>query len=354
MPAQERTEQPTPKRRADARTRGQVARSADVGAAIALLGGFVVLAATAPWVFGRLRETLASGLTLGGAPELSASSVAAIARDALVAIGLASAPVLGAAALLGIAGNVAQVGLRLTPQGLKPSFSRISPVAGAKRLLGPRAVAEFAKNLAKLGAIGAIAFLAVRAEWDAILSLSWGEPGVLLAFTAALAAGVGLKIGAALGLIALADYGWQRRRHRKELMMTRQEVKEESKQTDMNPLLRGRLKQAQRAAARGRMLLDVPGADVVVTNPTHFAVALRYVESEGTPKVVAKGRDIVAAKIREIAHASRVPRVENPPLARALYRSVEVGAEIPEDLFAAVAEVLAFVYRLENRRPRVA
>jgi flagellar biosynthetic protein FlhB len=350
VPAQERTEQPTQKRREESRRKGQVARTPDAAAAIALLGGFGILAVTGPWMLRRLEETLARGLTLPGRPELTVPVVADVARNALLAIALVSGPVLAAALIFGVLGNVAQVRLRLTPQALKPTFSRIDPVAGAKRLFGAAAAMEFVKNAAKLAAIGGIAFLSVRSEWDRVLLLAGTGPEELLVVTAKLAFAVSLKIGAALAVIALADYAWQRRRLRKQLMMTKQEVKEEAKQTDMSPLLRGRIKQAQRSATRVRMLSAVAAADVVVLNPTHYAVALSYREDQGAPRVVAKGRDLVAARIRELATDNDVPRVENPPLARALYRTVEVGHEIPEELFAAVAEVLAFVYRLQNRR----
>jgi flagellar biosynthetic protein FlhB len=251
--------------------------------------------------------------------------------------------------LAGLVGGVAQVGFRPTAPTLKPDFRRISPAAGLKRLVGVNSVFEALKAVAKVAVVGAVAALALLPGLTGLAS----DVGISALGLGALSAGKAFEVAQhaafAYLLIGLIDYAWRRRRHEKQLMMSKQQVKDETRQEGISAEVRSALRRRQMQAARARMMAAVPNADVVVTNPTHFAVALTYDGTRTAPEVVAKGQDLVAAQIRRIAEVHDVPIVADPPLARALHASVEIGQVIPEELYAAVARVLAFVYRLAGR-----
>ncbi len=262
---------------------------------------------------------------------------------------LAVAPIAGGCVLAGLIGGVAQVGFRPTPQVLKPDFRRINPASGLRNLVGPNAIFEAFKTVAKLGVVGAVAALALLPGLTSLAADVGISPAGLGALSGRSALAVAQRAAFAYLLVGVIDYAWKRYRHEKQLMMTKQEVKDENRQYGISPEIRAALRRRQMQAARARMMAAVPDADVVVTNPTHFAVALRYDGSRTAPEVVAKGQDLVAAQIRRIAEEHGVPVVSDPPLARALHASVEIGQIIPEELYAAVARVLAFVYRLAGR-----
>jgi flagellar biosynthetic protein FlhB len=250
---------------------------------------------------------------------------------------------------VGVASNLAQVGFLLTLTPLKPDFSRVNPLEGFKRLFSRRSLVELVKSLAKLTIIGFVIYrvLSGRVEMLMALPLIPWPASIFLVMGAVFDAGI-WAAAVLLGL-ALVDYGYQRFAFEQQIRMSREEIKEEFKQTEGNPVIRQRVRQLQRAVAQRRMMQAVPKADVVITNPTHYAVALQYdAKSMRAPRVVAKGQDLIAQQIRRIAQEHDVPLMENKPLAQALYKACEVGAEIPGDLYAAVAELLAFVYRLRT------
>jgi flagellar biosynthetic protein FlhB len=246
--------------------------------------------------------------------------------------------------------NGAQVGFRIAPEALQPKFDKFNLSKGFKRLFSSRSAVELIRDVLKLAIIGTVAWFAVRAEMEGFISLSESDTATILSFTAWTIFRVGIKIIIALLVLSLADFAFQKFDFERSIRMTRHEIKEEYRQQEGSPQMRSRIRQVQRELARMRMAKEVPHADVVITNPTTLACALKY-DSEimGAPVLVAKGARLIAEKIKEIAREANIPIVENKPLARALYASVEVGSPIPADLYKAAAEVLAYVYRLRGQ-----
>jgi flagellar biosynthetic protein FlhB len=262
-------------------------------------------------------------------------------------------PVLGATFVAALAAPIVIGGWNFSGQALVPQFSRLNPVAGFGRMWSSRGLVELGKGLAKDGVIGVIAWVLLKGLTPQLMGLTSEPLRQAIGHSAELAGYSLLVLACGLAVIAAVDVPFQLWQHARDLRMTRQEVREEYKESEGSPETRGRIREAQRALARGRMLHDVPKADVIVTNPTHYAVALRYDENKNrAPIVVAKGTELLALKIREIATESGVPIVEAPPLARALYKSVELGREVPAALYVTVAQVLTYVYQLRAARER--
>jgi len=262
-------------------------------------------------------------------------------------------PVLGATFVAALAAPIVIGGWNFSGQALVPQFSRLNPVAGFGRMWSSRGLVELGKGLAKVGVIGVIAWVLLKGLTPQLMGLTSEPLRQAIGHSAELAGYSLLVLACGLAVIAAVDVPFQLWQHARDLRMTRQEVREEYKESEGSPETRGRIREAQRALARGRMLHDVPKADVIVTNPTHYAVALRYDENKNrAPIVVAKGTELLALKIREIATESGVPIVEAPPLARALYKSVELGREVPAALYVTVAQVLTYVYQLRAARER--
>ena len=259
-------------------------------------------------------------------------------------------PIAGACVAAALIGGAVQVGGRPTPQALRPDFRRINPVTGMRNLLGPNLIFEALKAIAKVAVVGAVAALALLPGLRSLASIVGVTPGALAAIAGHTALGVAQRAALAYVLIGVLDYGWKRWRHERQLRMTKQELRDEVRQYGVSAEVKAALRRRQMQIARARMMAAVPDADVVVTNPTHFAVALRYDGSRTAPEVVAKGQDLVALQIKRIAEENDVPVLSDPPLARSLHGSTEVGQLIPEELYAAVAKVLAFVYRMAGRR----
>jgi flagellar biosynthetic protein FlhB len=352
MPADqgEKTEPATPRRRMEARSKGQVPRSHELAVAVMLLGGIIVLDWLGPLLWQKLLQNTRMGLTLDGPP--TADDLGRL----FVEMGLNVAPVLGPIVLLvmlvGVAVLLGQVGWLFTWQPLMPTLSRLNPVNGVKRLVSPRSAVTAAINLAKLIVVATVAYLTVHAEAAAILFSSNLDGPQAFALGAALCAKLVYRLAAILLLLALIDYAYQRYRHERDLRMTKEEVKDELRSMEGDPVIKRRRRQVQMQLAMQRLRRDVPQADVVVTNPTHLAIALRYRPDEmPAPKVVAKGADYVAVRIRQLARELGIPIVERKPLARALYEVVEVGQYIPERFYRAIAEILAYVYELTGRSP---
>jgi flagellar biosynthetic protein FlhB len=287
-----------------------------------------------------------------GTRELTAATTATMMMEVSGAALLAVVPVTAAAAAAGTLGGLLQTGLAVSPNVMSPDFSRIDPMAGARRIFSRRALIEMVKAIAKVGVVGYLVFQGSRGDLVRLMSL--GEMPIAEAGRAALSLAAGMAMRAAFALLAIGvfDYLYQFYEFEMGLRMSKQEVKEETKETEGRPEVRSKIRERQRLLARKRMMAAVPKADVVIANPTHFAVALHYNPAKfAAPVCLARGADLLALKIREIARRHGVPIVENPPLAQALYRSVDVGHAIPSDLYRAVAEVLAFVYRLKGRMP---
>jgi flagellar biosynthetic protein FlhB len=346
-----KTEKPTPKRRKEARSKGDVGKSADASSAISLAAALIALFISAPAAFHRLQATVSSGLARSGNPGVVANGgFGSLGMDAMRTVAYVVAPIAFAALAAGVAANVVQVGVKVTPQAMKPSFKRVNPLAGAKRLFGTQGAVNAVKAVAKIGAIGTAAFVALWPALPALGPLVGLEPANLPGRVGGMLQHVAIAAVGAFLVIGVLDWVWQRRKHEQGLKMTKSEIKQEARQSEVAPEVRGAIRRRQGELARKRMLSAVPTADVVVTNPTHYAVALRYEPSLLAPEVVAKGADLVAEAIRRVAREHGVPVIESPPLARSLYAQVDLGALIPEELFAAVAEILAFVYRQAARK----
>jgi flagellar biosynthetic protein FlhB len=352
MAREERTEKATAKHRQRAREKGQVARSPDLSGSLVLIAGLLALSAMGPKIVESgavtFRETLRDIAT--PARATSAAGLSELMHTALTTIVLAVAPVAGACLLAGLLGGVAQVGFKPTAQALKLDFRRINPSSGARNLFGPNAIFEAIKAIAKVAVVGLVASLAVLPGLTT-LAAKVGMPAHALGeLMGERALSIAQHAAFAYLVIGLLDYAWRRRRHEKQLRMTKQEVKDETRQYGISGEVKNAQRRRQMQAARARMMAAVPKADVVVTNPTHYAVALLYDGSHTAPLLVAKGKDLIAAQIRRVAEENDVPVIADPPLARALHSSTEIGQMIPQELYAAVAQVLAFVYRMAGRR----
>ncbi|MDI3269585.1 MAG: flagellar biosynthesis protein FlhB [Bacillota bacterium] len=340
----------TPRRRQEARRRGEVARSADLSAALSLLAGLLFLKALGGPFVPRYVEWARSFWSRPGSSEWTAEGVRDLLSQGLW-MGLQLLLPLGIGLLaVALLGGVAQVGLHLSESGLTPQFSRIDPLKGIQRMFSTRSLVELGKGLLKMIFLGGLAYSFLRRLSD-LLPL-WLQAGPVAAAgqVAQETYGLVLRLGGAYLLVAALDYAYQRYSLEQRLRMTTREMKDEMRQTEGDPQVRMRIRRRQREMAMRRMLLDVKTADVVVVNPTHVAVALRYREAQDpAPRVVAKGKGALALRLRQIAFRHGVVIMEDPPLARTLYRSVQVGRTIPVELYKAVAEVLAFVWKVKGR-----
>jgi flagellar biosynthetic protein FlhB len=347
----ERTEQATPRRRAEARKRGETPRSAELAGAAALLGALLGLRLCWSSVLDAASRITRWGLGDCGRWSLSVESTSALAAKSLaLAVQLAGPAALGACAAALVA-NLGQAGFVVSAQPLALNWRRISIAQGMRRMFSMRGLFSVARSLLKVAAVSAVTFTFIRGRWTEMLQLGHGS---------ALSAGAGLgdmiwglliRVAFALAIAAAADYAFERRDFEKNLRMTRQEAREEHRRAEGDPLIRSRIRERQRAMARHRMIEAVKKATVVVVNPTEIAVALRYdMTKMPAPVVVAKGRRLMAQRIREQAEKHSVPVHPNEELARSLYRSVPVGRQIPPELYQVVAEILAFVYRTTGRR----
>jgi flagellar biosynthetic protein FlhB len=346
----DKTEKPTPRRRRKAREEGSVARSMELNSAVVLLTGTIALFLFGAGMAAGLGDLCRSLFRAAGEFSISTSALPLYLWQGISLLMALFLPFFALIIAAGISVNLAQVGFLWTGKPLMPRLSRLSPMKGAQRFFSPRSLVELAKSVLKLGVVGLVVYLAIRAEVHRILELSALSPSALLREIGSLAGLVSLKAAIVILLIALLDYAYTRYEHEKSLKMSKQEVKEEARQSEGDPQIKAKIRGLQIRAALRRMMRKVPQADVVITNPVHLAVALKYDgKKHRAPVVLAKGARLLAERIKEIAREHDIPIVENPPLAQALYYTVDVGQEIPIDLYRAVAEILAFVYRLKRK-----
>ncbi len=344
----ERTEKATPKRREEARKKGQVARSREVLSTAILFAGVVIFYFSGQMMVRSMKEVMALFISGSGTFELTQESARTLLEESLRIFARILAPFL-ILPLVAAFVSVAQVGFLFTSETMKPNPQRLNPVEGLKRLISPTSLSELVKGIVKLLFIGYVSYGAVKEEVYGLGALTGADTMTILFYLGSSSFRVFLKTAWVLVVIAALDYAYQKWEMERNLRMTKQEVKEEFKEAEGDPRVKSRIRTLQRDLARKRMLADVPKATVVVTNPVHLAVALRYEHGEtGAPVVVAKGAGIIAERIKEIAKDNSVPVVENRPLARLLYREAEVGKEIPVSLYRAVAELLAYVYSLRS------
>lgn len=347
---QERSESPTQRRRDEARNEGRIARSADLSSVAVLLAGAGFLSMAGGGALGnfsrRVLQESAGSLSAGALTPVGAANVL---RTVTLGLVQALAPFLAGVAAVTIFVNLVQSRGAMSLKAIEPKFSKLSPAAGFKRLFSLDAVMNLAKSMVKLALLGAVTWFVFRRAWPDLVGLADTGPATVLMAMRTLGLKLVFLTGLAFLVVALGDYGWQLWRTEESLKMSKQEVMLEHKESEGDPQVKGRIRQIQRQRARARMMAAVPTADVVVTNPTHVAVALRYdPEEAGAPIVVAMGERKLAERIKQIARDAGVPLVENKPVARALLATCRVGKAIPPALYTAVAEILAFVFRTRN------
>jgi flagellar biosynthetic protein FlhB len=345
-----KTERATPKRKEDARKQGQVAVSRDVSTAAVLLGGIGLLAAMMPIGVQRMVETTGHGLTVSinqaFPSDVSIEQVYTIVVQTGTTILVLSLPILGGILLIASAASLAQTGFLWRPNALQWDLERLSPIKGLSRLASLRSVMELIKGLLKIAIISGVGLFVVRHDLLQIPALTEFDMGSVLHAAGRMSLKAALAVSGAIGVLAALDYLYQRYEWERSLRMSKEEIKEEHKAAEGDPLIRSRVRAAQRELAKKRMMAAVKTADVVVTNPTHLAVALKYDAAKmAAPFVVAKGAGFMAERIRELARHHGVPVIEHKFVARTLYKLVDVGKEIPGTLYRAVAEILAYVYR---------
>ncbi len=347
---EERTEAPTDKRRSEAREKGNVAKSAEINSALVLLAGILVLKLSGPWMYSQLLGFIRSPFEYIAHPFADVAFCSALAAKSLSFLFYICLPVCLVILVIGIAANLVQIGFLFTLQPLTPRLDKLDLISGMKRLFSVRSIVEMIKDVAKLLIVGIIAYVTIKGEFDKFICLWDASPAVIFSFILNVSFKIVFRVVIALLFISLLDYLYQRYEYEKKLKMTKQEVKEEHKQMDGDPQIKSRVRSLQREMARRRMMQEVPKATVIVTNPTFIAIAIRYEPDEmQTPKVVAKGKRLMAEQIKKKALEADIPIVEDKPLARAMYDKVEPGDDIPIEFFAAVAEVMAYVYRLRKR-----
>jgi len=350
--SQEKSEAPTEKKKADTRKKGTVAKSTDVNSVFVLLTAVFMLRLTGPWMMAEFETFIRVCFSMFAEPtEMSVLRLIKLGQDSIMLLVKLMLPLLGAILFAGLIANIIQIGWLLTFEPLTPKLEKINPLSGIKRMFSMRSIIETVKNLLKVTIIGYIAYITVRGGYEVLVGLADASVRAIWDFLLLSTFDIFIRTALVMLVIAVADYSYQRYEHTKKIKMSHQEIKEEHKQMEGDPKVKGRIRQLQREMARRRMMGEVPQASVVVTNPTHYAIALKY-DLDGemdAPMVVAKGVDQIAQRIKKIAADNNVPLVENRELARAMYDKVEVGEPIPMEFFNAVAEVLAQVHMMKGK-----
>lgn len=348
--AGEKTEEATPQKRREARKEGQVAKSMDIPGAAIMLGGIFCLMVFSDFFLKRITWLFTDTFLHHLSTEVTPMNVMQMLGQYAIQILILISPILIVVVLLAIVASYGQIGFLLTGKPLMPKLSKLDPIKGFKNIVSIRSVVEFLKSILKMSVIGYLVYTTLEGVSHEISKTAYMSVESILHFAGGLVTSLGIKVGVALFILAILDYMYQRYDHNKNLRMSKQDIKDEYKKTEGDPLIKGKIRERQRRMAMQRMMQDVPNADVIITNPTHFAVALKYDNTQmAAPQVVAKGQDHMALRIREIAKQNRVVIMENKPLARALFARAEVGDSIPADLFQAVAEVLAYVYKIKGK-----
>lgn len=350
QPSGEKTEQATPKRKRDAREKGQVVKSADVVVAFSLIVMFGALTMMGTPMIENMRRAMNFFFSTSAPATLSQTDAVILLRNIVLQFLKTVAPILGVALLCGIVANVAQTGLLFSTKALEPKLEKISMLSGFKRIFSMKTLIELVKGLLKLTVIAWAAYSEYRSHMNEFPNLMYQDLRSAVPTAAKMILSIAIKLGIAFAVLAPLDYLYQWRKFNKDLMMTKEEVRQEYKQMEGNPQTKSRIAQKRRQMSRTRMIQAVKEADVIITNPTHYAVALSYQESRHkAPVVVAKGKDYLAQRIKERAKELDVAIVENKGVARSLYFLCEIGDEVPEDMYKAIAEILAYVYRLKKR-----
>ncbi|OWY72443.1 flagellar biosynthesis protein FlhB [cyanobacterium TDX16] len=348
--AGDKTEAPTPRRREEARKKGQIARSQDLSSSILLLGGMVCLRWFGPRLIESLTGSLRHYMEMSDAREAMHIDVVPMTLSLAAGVIGAAGPIMVGLLLLSVASHLVQVGFVMTTDPLTPNLNKLNPVNGFQRLLSMRTIVQLAMNMLKLTFVGLVGYVIIAERIGKVFLAMEVGGWAQLALMAQILYEIGLILAVVLFVLALTDYVWQRWRHEQDIKMTKEEVKEELRRMEGDPIIKQRRRKMQLAAALMHIRKNVPKADVIVTNPTELAIAIKYdAEAMVAPRVIAKGQDYLAAKIRQIAVQHGIPIVERKPLAQALFKTVEVGQEVPEQFYKAIAEILAYVYELNGK-----
>lgn len=347
----EKTEEATPKRKSDARKKGQIARSKDVGLAITFIATILVIVILSDTVVGSFKKNIIYFLSEAGSIELTKGTVKGLTSLVLSKMATTLLPIVLPIMLAGVAASLMQSGFLIVKDAIKPSLGKLNPISGFKNMFSKRSAIELIKNLISISIIVYMAYSYVKDNFYKILNIGNLYLPTMGVEVKSLLLGIFYRIAIFVVAVAAIDYLVQILMHRKEMRMTKEEVKEEYKQMEGDPQIKSKIKQKQREMSRRRMIDSVGDATVVITNPTHLAVAIKYEEGNmEAPQVVAKGADLLAMKIKEKARESDVPIIENKPLARMIYEQVEIDKYIPQDMYQAVAEILAMVYKLDKKK----
>jgi flagellar biosynthetic protein FlhB len=348
--AQEKTEKATPKKKQESRKKGQVAKSAEVPTALIMLGVFILLFFIGGWMNNIFLSLFQHSFLEYASWDLTIYNVSTMFQQVTVEAAIAVFPVMIIALVAGVFGNYLQVGFLFATDPVMMKLERLNPIQGFKRIFSTRALVELVKSVFKIVLVSGVAFAMLWSKKSEILLLSQKSIGNALTTIGTLTVQIGMIVAVILLFLSILDYLYQKYDFEKNIRMSKQDLKDEHKKTEGDPLIKAKIRERQRQMAMRRMMQEVPKADVIITNPTHFAIAIKYdAETMEAPTVVAKGVDFVALKIREIAKEYNIMTMENKPLARALYHQVELGDSVPEDLYKTVAEVLAYVYRLQGK-----
>ncbi len=351
MPGQdgERTEEATPKRKQKAIEEGNVAKSREFATSVIFITAIIFLYYYVPVLMTGLQKIMTHFFNILTF-DINAGSINKIFFQIIVEVGKLLMPFFAVLFASAIFANVLQTGFIFTPKALEPKLSKINPISGLARIFSKKSLVELIKSIIKIFVVGFIAWSVIHDKIYLITSLTTAEPKTIIIFLSKLIFEIAFKVAILLVVVALADFLFQKWQWTQDLKMTKQEVKEEFKQMEGDPLIKRRIRNLQIEMARKRMMSEIPESDVVITNPVHYAVAIKYeMGKDLAPKVVAKGQRLVALKIKELAKEYNIVVHEDPPLARTLYSSVEIGENIPENLYKAVAEILAFVYKIRNK-----
>lgn len=348
--AGEKTEKATPKKRQDARKKGQIAKSQDVSAALILFFVFLLFLFTGGLLKEQMLAIITTTLNEYMLWDITEANIHKMFIDYTIRALYFVAPIMVTVAVIGIASNFMQFGFLFSTETIQFKLDKLNPITGAKRIFSMRAIVELFKSILKISIVGTGAFAILWMNFDQVLVLSQKSVGASLALISKVTVQMGLVVSILLIILSVFDYAYQRYEHEKSLRMSKQDIKDEYKNMEGDPKIKSKIKEKQRQMAMQRMMQEIPKADVVITNPTHYAVVLKYDESKAdAPIVVAKGVDYLALKIKQIAKNHDIITIENRPLARALYAQTEIGDVIPEQFFKAVAEILAYVYRLKRK-----
>jgi flagellar biosynthetic protein FlhB len=348
--AGEKTEKATPKKRLDKRKKGEVAKSQDVNTAILLLFVFLFFWFSGGMILSKIMNLLIRSFEDFMLLQLTEKTTFSLLHDLLPDLSLILLPIMLVAMIGGVAANYMQVGFLFSTETIQFKLEKLDPIKGAKRIFSIRAIVELLKSTLKISFVGVVTFVVLWGEWDGIMRLSQVSLDAALIFLAKLVLKMGLAATIMLLFLAVFDYTYQKYDFEKNIRMSKQDIKDEYKNIEGDPHIKSKIKQKQREMAMSRMMQEIPKADVIITNPTHYAVALKYDEAKmDAPFVIGSGVDYIALKIRSIANNHDIPTIENRPLARALYEQTEIGDAVPEEFFKAIAEILAYIYRLKHK-----